>query len=710
MKRNIFTGMVVAVMACAGSAEAQNYTTPFMPASLLEEGVYDLIAGESSGERAYYHVMELAPYEMNRSAEDYRGDLHETRYVYGKLTEYGLPNAVVERIGKSTTWDGVSASLWEIRPRRIKIADYEDLAAYLAQGSASADVEAELVWIGRGTAAEIEAAGVKGKIAVTEAAGARVQSDVEKAGGAGIVSFYSPRPLVDPVQVPNAAIRPGRLFCFNLPPRDGHVLRDRLLAGENIVVHAKVETTEVETDNQILTCLIPGTDAEADEIIITAHLFEGYVKLGANDNNSGAAAILDIARTLNSLVASGSIAQPKRGIRFLWIPEISGSGVWVNSHRDIVGRTLCCLNLDMVGLWLAKSESLFCLQRTTMGNPHYVNDVTESMFHYIGATNKQFLATGAGRPEALKPVFGVTGSHDPFYYAISAHYGSSDHEVFNDFGVGVPAPMLITWPDNYYHTSGDRPSILDPTQLRRAAVITAAAAYAIAAADENGALTIAAEVATNAAKRMALVQQTGALRINGATGGDLQATLKRALFDLDACTAHEKATLISTLELSPTGAALKKYVDAQIAYLQNMHKIGAKSLEDLVRARGETLGVALKPITLTPEEQKAAKVYPKATPLVLETGYGALRTIPHDTFVRHGIMPPVFGRNAGAASGTPTGVAIVNGAEIARLARTGNNSILDIKKMLDAQFPNAESIGDITRYLEMLRDAKFVTY
>jgi hypothetical protein len=711
MKKIGFIYVLIALAACS-AVKAQNYTTPFTPSNLLPEKIYDLIVGESSGEQAYYHVMELAPYEKNRTPEEYRGDLHETKYVYGKLKEYGLPNAAVERIGKATTWDGVSASLWEISPKRVKIADYEDLAAFLAQGSANANAEAQLVWIGRGSAHEIETAGVKGKIVVTESPGSRVQSDVDKAGAVGIISFYSPRPLVDPIQVPNASIRPNTsLFCFNLPPRDGYVLRDRLLAGETITVQAKVETTEVETDNQIPTCLIPGSDPDAGEIIITAHLFEGYVKLGANDNNSGAAAILDMARTLNRLIGSGSIPRPKRSIRFLWIPEISGSAAWIAQHRDVIPKTLCCLNLDMVGLWLSKSESLFCFQRTTMGNPHYVNDVTESLFHYVGATNKQFLATGAGRPEALKPIFSVTGSHDPFYYAVSAHYGSSDHEIFNDFGVNIPALMLITWPDNYYHTSGDRPSILDPTQLRRAVVIAASAAYIIASAGEDEALKIAAEVSTNAVKRLALIQQSNAGRINEASADDLQAAGKRAIFDLDAYSVNEKATLLSVLELAPSSSILKKYVDTQIANIQSINKIGAKSLEDLSKARGEALNVAVKPVALTPEELKASKIYPKATSLAFETGYGALRTIPREVQVKHGIMPPAFGRGGGSTGAeVQNGVYIANSTEIARLTVSGNNSVLDIKKMLDAQFPHAESLADIMRYLELLKEVKYVSW
>ncbi|MDR1780346.1 MAG: M28 family peptidase [Tannerella sp.] len=711
MKKSIYQVMLVALAFCA-TIEAQNYTTPFKPLTILPDDVYDLILGESSGEQPYYHVMELAPYEMNRPSDEYTGDMHETKYVYSKLKEYGLPNVAVEHIGNIKTWDGVSATLWETSPKTAKLADYEDLAAFLAQGSSSADVEAQLVWIGRGTKKELDGLDLKGKIVVTEAAGSRVQTDVTELGAVGIISFYAPRPLIDPIQVPNASIRnDSKTFCFNYPPREGYVLRDRLLAGETITVHAKVKTTEIETENEITTCLIPGSDPAAGEIIIIAHLFEGYVKLGANDNNSGSAAILDVARTLNTLISNGSLPQPKRGIRFLWVPEISGTMAWLEQHKDIPSKTLCVLNLDMVGLWLSKSDGLYCFQRTPMGLPHYVNDVAEALFHYVGATNKSFLATGAGRPEPIKPIFSITGSHEPFYYAVTAHYGSSDHEMFNEYGVDVPALMFITWPDNYYHTSGDRPSILDPTQLRRAVVITAASAYAIAWADEEGALKIAAEVASNSAKRIAVVQETNAIRINNATAADLTAASKRAVFDIEAYTSTEKATLESVAELAPSSAILKKYIDAQLLNIQSISELNKKSLENLARARAEELKVTFQPVKLTAEELKASKIFPKSTGLAAEKGGGVLRTIPREIYTKHGIRPPMmFGRGMTPGQEAPTGILITNSTEIARLAITGKNSILDIKKMLDAQYPNTESLADITKYLELLKEAGYVTF
>ena len=675
---------------------AQEYTGPFTH-SLMNDKVYDLIVGESSGDRAFYYIMDIAPYERDRKSSDYSGLFMESKYVVEKLKAAGFDDATTAIVGKSKTWDGVSAEVWEVSPNTAKLADYRDLAAMLGQGSMSADVTTELVWVGRGTQAEINAVDLKGKIAVTEASAGKVHGLAVKAGAVGIISYYSPRPLVDPIQIPNSGIRGNdATFCINLTPRDGYVLRDRLLAGEKITVKAKIETATEETNIEVPTCLIKGSDENAEEVILCAHLYEGYVKLGANDNISGSASLIEVARTLNELIAKGQIERPKRSIRFIWIPEFQGSIPWAQQNKEILQKTLCNINLDMVGLWLSKSQSFYCLHRTTMGNPHYINDVAESFYHYMGATNKSFVATGVGRPDATKPVHSVTGSRDPFYYSINAHYGASDHEVFSDWGVQAPGVIMITWPDNYYHTSGDRPEICDPTQLHRAIVLAAASAYTVANANSGDAVKIATEVAANAAKRMSIKMKLDLTEFNNADAENFAALYRKARFNQDAMLNNEVATLATVLELAPASVPLKEFVSAMQENVKAAWAANCKSIDAAMKAKATALGIApLKGIALTAAEKAASKVYPKSTAKVKEFGYGVLNSIPKDVQAKYGF----------AQRGS-----VKNGAEIAKLTTTGTNSILDIKKMLDAQFPSTDNLETVTKYIEMLKEASLVTY
>lgn len=684
--------LIIALSVLPLSLNAQEYMTPFSH-SLLDEHHYDLIVGESSGDVAYHHILDLAPYERDRRNEEYSGLFIESAYVAGKLNEYGLEGVEVELLGKTQTWDGVSASLWEVSPKTAKIADYRDLAAILAQGSRSAHVTAELVWVGRGTRQEIESVDLKGKIAVTEASGSSVHNLAVPAGAVGVISYYSPRPLKDPIQIPNASIRGGNnaTFCINLPPRDGYALRDRLLRGEKITVKADIETTTEETEIEVPTCVIKGTDPDAGEVILSAHLFEGYVKLGANDNTSGSAALIEVARTLNDLISDGLLPRPKRTIRFIWVPEFQGSMPWAAKHKDILANTLCNFNLDMVGLWLSKSESVYCMHRTTMGNPHYLNDVAESYYHYMGATNRGFVATGVGRPDATKPVYSMTGSRDPFYYSINAHYGSSDHEVFNDWGVQVPGIIMITWPDNYYHTSGDRPEICDPTQLHRAIVIAAASAYTIAGADENMAIKIASEVASNAEKRMSLKMRYDLAQLNGASKEEFKDLYRTAVFNQDALLNNETATLATVMELAPSSALLDEYVKSLQASLKTVRAANGKNIDASMKAKAATSGYAPVKVELSAEEKAASKIYPHSTSKVKEYGYGVLRSIPAELAAKYGIR-------------------LTYSAEVAKLASYGKNSVLDIKKMLDAQFPDSDSLESVMKYIELLKEAGLLEY
>jgi aminopeptidase YwaD len=54
--------------------------------------------------------------------------------------------------------------------------------------------------------------------------------------------------------------------------------------GEKITVHAVVEIQNLDYDMEVPSCIIKGTDPDAGEIIFSAHLYEGYVKMGANDD------------------------------------------------------------------------------------------------------------------------------------------------------------------------------------------------------------------------------------------------------------------------------------------------------------------------------------------------------------------------------------------------------------------------------------------
>jgi len=694
MKKTILLTMILAV---AITAPAQINTIKQWV--IMPEKTYDYIVGEASGERALRSIMDMASYERNRTEFEYNGTLHEISYIMKMIKEYGLDDIRLENVAKADTWNGLSASLWEVAPTIQKIADYDELVVMLASGSENADVEAELVWVAMENMRNAQPnAGVKGKIVLTDAPASLGHTYAQTNEGLGVVSFYSPRPLFDPIQIPNSGIGQRRgavsnpnvktLFGFNITPRQGYALKSRLINGEKIKVQAKVNANRVQFDIQAPYAAIKGSDPAAGSIVFSAHLFEGYNKLGANDDASGCAVILEVARTIKTLVDRGLIERPKRTMHFVWGDEFSATGPWASNNKDIMETALCNINLDMVGINLKHNNSYYTLHRTTYGNPHYANDIAENFFIYMGETNRQSILARATNDGFAKPVIAPSGTDDNFTYAISEHYGASDHEVFNDWGIQVPGIMMITWPDQYYHTSEDRIDKLDATQLKRATVLTAAIAYTIAIADEEGALRIGAEVLANANKRFGFYQNKLVDML--ANAENVETAYRNAVFAVEGHAKNEKNTLATIQELAPGNKKITDYISKGNA---SIDKTAANIIESLKLYAEGRAGRTLR-FALSPAELAASKIYPIQTSKPKEMRYGALNKALESLSTEQ--------RNELRSN-------LGNMADIARMTNSGANSVLDIQKMMIAQYDDkAPSIEEIHKFLAILEKEGFV--
>ena len=728
MKR--LTIVVVCGLIVAAALSAQY--TPWLYWTFLPREQMDLVVGESSGETAWSTIAEINAFNRERFPEEYSGTFFETQVVVRKLKSSGLAGVEVVTFPGGPAWVAVKGELWETKPGLQKLASIRDMLPELAAGSAAADVTAELVWAGRATPKEIADAKVQGKIVVFEGNLMMGYNAAMGQGAVGAVCVSLSRPYFDPLQIPWSGIqtrrRPGgggpgqpgqpappagqaappaqaapaappSGFAFQLPVREGDILKRRLLGNERITVRAQVESRQETADLENVVCHIPGTDPAAGEIIFSAHLFEGMQKQGANDNISGSATILEVARVLNTLISDGRLPRPKRTIRFIWGPEFSGIGEWVKANRDLMERTLCNINMDMVGEWLSKNRSYFCLMRTTYGNPHYINDVMENYYRYVGEGNRERIQNRSTAAAVPVRIVAPTGADEPFAYSIETHYGASDHEVFNDWGVGVPGVMMIAWPDQWYHTSGDTADKSDPTQLKRVAAIGAAAAYTVATADAAAAERIAAEIASNATRRLGHQLAAAEVTLDRAKAETLAEDIKFARGILEAAVINEKETLATVLELAPSSKDLAARV-AQLA--KAVEGVGAASLAALDAhgaAVASGLGAKLGPPVLSELEKKAAKTVPRPTAKVREGGYREyqkfLQAVPVEARAKY----PTAGKD----------LLVANSAEL-QLLVNGRHSALDIKKMLDAQNERRSSLQGVLNSLEILRLAGLVEW
>jgi len=292
------------------------------PNPLLPEELIDLIINVVSGDIPFQNEILLSGVNRNRTSEEYEGTFYEADFILKKLKEYGIEEAAIEKLPplfRTEHWDAESAELWMVEPEHRKLTCLEEIPACLATGSRTSDVTGELVYVGPGDREKYyQGKNVEGKIVLATGSVSGVHRiAVMQKGALGVVVSSSSHPEFDPDQVGWNGIRgfvpegaeEGKVptFAFVISQRMNDMLRTRLERGEKIVLHARCQTTTYPAHMDVVTARIPGKELPEEELLFTAHLFEGIAKQGSNDNISGSVALLETARVINKLVKEGKI-------------------------------------------------------------------------------------------------------------------------------------------------------------------------------------------------------------------------------------------------------------------------------------------------------------------------------------------------------------------------------------------------------------------
>ena len=444
--------------------------------TLLTQAQMTAIINEVSGERAMHHVLELVPYQRVRLPEEYNGPYRESKVIADFAKQYGFSNVSIETFGTPTmAWQPTHGELWMTTPRLVKLFDIHDLALALASLNANGDITAELIDVGAGRPQDFEGKDVKDKLVLTAGATNQVYTQAVQRGAKGVlgISAIGYQRAVDfPNQIVSSTVtaQPGTV-AWSVTPEVQHNLLALLVRGEKITIRSIVKSVQVPGKTEYVHAEIPGDGSTTQEVGISGHLYEGVIKQGANDDNSGCALILEIGRAYIKLINEGKLPRPKRTINFQFVPEISGTNAYLNAHPDKAKAIIGTLNFDMEAIRVADSRSYWVLQRTPDTFPSYLNDVAQSMMEYVADISRErirFRRSLSGYAPT-QPVESPRGSKDAFYIKIDKHYGSSDHVTYMQHG--IPAVMFITWPDMWYHSSEDTPDKQDPTQYKRAAAV-----------------------------------------------------------------------------------------------------------------------------------------------------------------------------------------------------------------------------------------------
>ena len=569
------------------------------------------IINEASGERALHHVLELVPYPRVRPLTEYELTFRESEVMAKFAREYGYSNVEIESFpSQGRLWQPIQGELWMVEPEARKLCDIYDVAVSLAANSESGEFQAEVVDVGSGSRGE-DFAGkdVQGKIVLGSAgAGTLQRLGMFERGAVGVLSYSSLRPDSYPDQISSQSITANAPegkkagFGWSLSPRVAREMISFLSRGQKVVLRSVIKAETFPGELETVHATIPGDGSSDQDVMVSAHLYEGYIKQGANDDNSGCALTLEMGRAYIRLVKEGKLPPPKRTIHFLWVPEISGTNAWLNKHKDIKKRIIADLNFDMEGLRLSTSASFWVLHRTPDTFPTFLNDLSASILEFVANLNRERVRYRANGYRFTLPVVSPNGSQDPFYIMIDKHYGASDHVVYMQHG--IPSVMFITWPDMWYHSSQDTPDKLDPTQFKRAAVVGTAAMSAIASAGDEMAMKVAAESMARGAERMGVAERKGLSYLADETDdAALLQAYKEARNTLRHAAEVEKAVIRSAAVLFNSPADGQKKLASLVAVVEKR----ASALQGEVDAFYQLCAEQKNARTMRPELTAAEK-------------------------------------------------------------------------------------------------------
>jgi hypothetical protein len=413
--------------------------------------------------------------------------------------------------GPSAGWDHSVGTLSLIRsgqPDQVILSKAKErLALAINSYSTDGQVEAPLVDVGRGQAADFEGKEVKGAVVIGDSdLGGLFRQAVVQRGAIGVISTTLARYISDDPDVlqwgsiPRDAER--KAFGFKASRRANETLRAALKAGPQRV-RVDVTSTFANQPERTLVHEIRGATLPDERIVMVAHVQEP----GANDNASGVATLQELARALTMAIEVGEIPRPARTLTFLWLNEISGSRAWMARHADQVPGVKYMFSMDMTGSDPAKTGADFLVERWPDPGAIWSRPWDPNSEWGRGNVKKESLKGDLINDLHLAVCERVAMKSD-WVVRTNPYEGGSDHTVFGSAGI----PSLLNWhfTDPYYHTNLDTPDKTSAAQMRNVGVAVATTAWLLASSDESMSVQVAELVAEAGEVRVAVERRDGA--------------------------------------------------------------------------------------------------------------------------------------------------------------------------------------------------------
>jgi len=325
----------------------------------------------------------------------------------------------------------------------------------------------------------------KGMIFVTDVRSSQVMGRAKDRGAAAVISASLEAYNEDKTgaQRQLEAIKFTRVSSDDLPtaqisPKSFHAIEAAAEGaskrGAKLRLRFQAEVEFEERPLRTLVATIQGAKHPGEAIATVSHVQEP----GANDNASGAAGLVESARSLVECLRAGTIPWPDRTLVFLWGDEFRQSEIWLNSTKL---KPVAGISSDMTGQSREGTQAIALLERTP--DPGAIKVLDPDFHTPWGAgqvSPEDFLYDGLA-VIARCAIADVTMLEEGNWETAEHPWeGGSDHDKF--IQRGIPAVLFWHFTDFTYHTSLDRMQYVDPAEMRRTGVALLATALAVASA------------------------------------------------------------------------------------------------------------------------------------------------------------------------------------------------------------------------------------
>jgi hypothetical protein len=260
---------------------------------------------------------------------------------------------------------------------------------------------------------------------------------------------------------------------FAVSPRESTPLRERLAAGDKVRVTFALDAKSGNSAGQTVVATLPGRD-RSKYVLFCAHGDSDSGGPGANDNASGVAIVLEIARTVAAAVKSGAIPQPAWDLRFAsWGGEISSTREYLAGVEKDPSRLQAVFNYDQSGFGSSR-EALYVEPDDVVANKEIVTLVRSVMTDHLRASGfSEHAASIKTQGGTDSYVFQPRTQGATIYPSVTLYTSAWDKERAQPVTEGFPPinwyageqPGMVTVDgDAFYHSVGDTPANTTDTE------------------------------------------------------------------------------------------------------------------------------------------------------------------------------------------------------------------------------------------------------